>query len=161
MHSSTTEDDCKDLKTIQYRTQMLSGKNTPQVKIQSDTSSLVESILEKERHVKRNVIWSRLERSTCISKLNEYAETFGKNNDLTEIEVSSLKKYLFDALNRKKFTKVKDILFDKDEQVIKNIHNLTFNKTTRKFTLRRSDRKSSASSSLGPGRDTRKNKQLL
>ena len=160
MQTTTTEDDCNDLKKIQYRTQMLSGKNTPQVKIQSDTSSLVESILEKERHVKRNLIWSRLERSTCISKLNDYAETYGENNDMSEKEVSSLKKYLFDALNRKKFTKVKDILFDKEKQVILNIHSLTFNKTTRKFTLRRSDRKSSSSAALGPGRDTRKNKQL-
>ena len=158
MISEEIENDCKDLKTIQYRTQMLSVKNNQPTKIESDTSSLVDDILEKERHVKRNLIWSRLERSTCITKLNDYANKFGENNNMNEKEIVSLKKYLIEALNRKKFTKVKDILFDKEQQIILNIHSLVFNKTTRKFTLRRLDRKSSASAALGPGRDTRKKK---
>lgn len=157
----TVESDnvCKDLMTIQYKTQMLKGDKKPQKQTKTAPSSLVEAILERERTMKRTVAWARLERSACIVKLREFAHSFGADNEMTPDEVSALTEYLLCAYERKRLARARDVSFDKETQNITGIPCLTFNKSSRKFTLSRSDRRVSSSASLGPGRDTRRKKQ--
>jgi len=153
------DDSCKDLKTIQSKTQMLKGDRKPQKPTKTAPSSVVEAILERERTMKRTVAWARLERSACITKLRDFANVFGQENDMTPGEIAALTEYLLCAYERKRLTRARDVSFDKESQNITGIPCLTFNKSSRKFTLSRSDRRASSSASLGPGRETRRKKQ--
>ena len=152
-----TDDSCKDLKTIQYKTQLLKGERKL-AKSSKTNSSMIEAILDQERTMTRTVAWARLERSACISKLCNFAIMFGEDNEMTREEIASLVEYLQNAYDRKRLTRARDVLFNKETQNIINIPCLTFNKSSRKFTLSRSDRRTSSSASLGPGRDTRRKK---
>ena len=51
--------------------------------------------------------------------------------------------------------RVKEVSYDKEKECVTDVPNLIFNKTVRKFTLKRSAQRSSTLSSLGPG-NTRK-----
>lgn len=154
-----TDDTCKDLETIQYRTQMMRVERKPLKPTRTAPSSFVEAILEHERTIKRTVAWARLERSACIAKLQLFATVFGIENEMTRDEIISLSEYLLVSYERKRLARSCDVSFDKDTQNIIGIPCLTFNKSSRKFTLSKSDRRTSSSSSLGPGRDTRRKKQ--
>lgn len=153
-----TDDSCKDLKNIQYKTQILKGERNPQKNIATANSADVEAILERERTIVRSVAWARLERSTCISKLREFSTIFGSENEMTLDEVASLADYLSTAYERKRLERAHDVSFDKDTQNITAIPCLTFNKSSRKFTLSRSERRVSSSAALGPGKETRRKK---
>ena len=78
---------------------------------------------------------------------------------MTPPEAQSLKKYLAISLDRKKLQRVKDVLYDKALGSIKSIPSLHFNTTTRKFTLKRSEKRVSTLKSLGKGK-TRKNNKI-
>ena len=68
-----------------------------------------------------------------------------------------LQKYLKQQVENKKLSKVKDIVYNKEEGNIEHIPNLEFNKQTRKFTLK-VEKKISTLKSLAPkrGKATRK-----
>ena len=89
-------------------------------------------------------------------KINSYIETLVIENNLSGEEISELKEYMLNCLDKKKLQHVKDVVYDKTTGSIKNIPCLVFNKTSRKFTLKRSEKRVSTLKSLGPGK-TRKN----
>lgn len=153
-----SNDTCKDLESINYRTQMMRIERNPVKPTRTASSSFVHAILEQERTIKRTVAWARLERSSCIAKIREFAKVFGNENEMTIEEINGLTEYLLLSYERKRLTKACDVSFDKDTQCITRLPSLTFNKISRKYTLSKSDRRTSSSSSLGPGRDTRKKK---
>ena len=48
-------------------------------------------------------------------------------NVLNDTNIEELKVYLIDSLDRKRLTSVKDVIYDKEECVIKDIPSLVFN----------------------------------
>jgi hypothetical protein len=144
-----SKNDCKELKTIKYKTMLLSGNPdiNPNVK---DNSSNIDIILEKESNYNKSEPWSKLDKTVKISKLNEYVSSLAKEHKLTVTEVKNIKKDLHNALDKKQLQRVKDINYDRENGIINNIPNLHFNKTTRKFTMKRSDKQISTLKSLGP-----------
>jgi len=62
-----------------------------------------------------------------------------------------LKKYLEESLDKKKLQCVKDVQYDKTTGKIKSIPNLHFNIATRKFTIKRNEKRVSTLKSLGTG----------
>jgi len=158
--SDNNNDDCRDLKTIQYKTQLLKGSNFNFNTQQQSNSDLIEDLLDQERNTQKPLIWTKLEKNICIQKLNDYADKYGDINNLNEEDIINLKEYLLNAFLKQRLSKTKEVDYDKDNQVILNIPNLIFNKNSKKYTLRKTDKKTSALSSLGKGRvATRKNKQ--
>ena len=94
-----------------------------------------------------------------IKKLDDYVAKIASEHILTPAESLSLRKYLATSLDRKKLQRVKDVIYDKTTGSIKNIPSLHFNTTTRKFTLKRSEKRVSTLKSLGKGK-TRKNNKI-
>ena len=54
------------------------------------------------------------------------------------------------SLDNKKFTKIKDINYNKDEGVVKDIPGLSFNKNKKVFTIKNQDNRISTSKNLAP-----------
>jgi hypothetical protein len=148
-----SKNDCKELKTIKYKTMLLSGSSeiNPNVK---DNSSNIDMILEKECNYNKSEPWSKLDKTVKMNKLNDYVNSLGKEHKLTVAEMKNTKKDLHAALDKKQLQRVKDINYDRENGIINNIPNLHFNKTTRKFTMKRSDKQISTLKSLGPKKNT-------
>ena len=147
---------CLELDNIKYKTMLEHGAKSEIVpNSKSNNAKDIEAYLEKEKKQHKNLTWSRLDRSSKIKKLHEYAEKYCKEKKLTEKEIQDLKTYFTRSINRKKLLRVKEVSYDKEKECVTDVPNLIFNKTVRKFTLKRSAQRSSTLSSLGPG-NTRK-----
>lgn len=150
--------ECKELKTIKYKTMLLSGNPdiNPNVK---DNISKIDMILENESNKNKSEPWSKLDKTVKLNKLNDYINTLTKEYKLNGIEIKSVIKELHNALEKKQLQRIKDINYDKENGIINNIPNLQFNKSTRKFTMKRSDKQVSTLKSLGP-KKTLSNKKV-
>ena len=81
-----------------------------------------------------------------------------EKRNFTKQEVSNLHDYLIKCLDRKKLQRVKDVIYDVKIGKIKSIPSLIFDKTKRKFTLKKSDKNKSSLKSLSNMRNKTKGK---
>lgn len=118
----------------------------------------IDSLLTIETKQNKLESWSKLNKTLKLKFLNEYARRIAKEKELCQDETNGLIQYLSNVLETKRLNSVKDVLYDKENGKITNIPLLTFNDTTRKFNLKRSDKRASTLKSLGRGRNrTKKN----
>ena len=73
-------------------------------------------------------------------------------NNLSPADVAELKIYLTESLDKKKLQHVKDVVCDKLTGKIISIPTLHFNSATRKYTLKRAEKRVSTLKSLGKGK---------
>jgi hypothetical protein len=152
--SDTNE--CQELKNIKYKTMLLSGTSTDITPSSGNTDTInVDILLDEERKLNNKEPWSKLDKTIKIKKLDDYVSKIAEEHTLTQAESQFLRKYLATSLDRKKLQRVKDVIYDKTTGSIKSIPSLYFNPTTRKFTLKRSEKRISTLKSLGKGK-TRK-----
>lgn len=123
--------------------------------IKEDTEG-VDTFLDNERKTNTNEPWSKLNKTIKINKINEYIEILISENNLTPLEAKSLEVFMLNCLDRKKLQYVKDVIYDKINGKITSIPSLLFNKGTRKFTLKRNEKRDSTLNSLGPGKTRKK-----
>jgi hypothetical protein len=127
-----------------------SEENTP--KIQPS----VDEILSQETFQNKSETWSKLNRSIKVQLLHNFAERYGKDQKYGVKEIKSLKRFLTESLDAKRFTKMKDINYDKEQKEVVGVPGLFIHPTNRVFTLRANERQSTLKS-LTPRRITEKN----
>ena len=137
-------DVCQELQNIKYQT-MLLNHNSKIYETTPNTAN-IEFFLENEKESNKKKPWRKLSKAIKLKKISKYAEEYCKENDLSVSKIKDLKTYLIECLERKKLQRQKDVVYDIDENEIKMINGLIFNKNTNKFTLRSRDRKSASSS---------------
>jgi hypothetical protein len=118
----------------------------------SNTQTTINDFLDRERANNKKETWNRLDKTIKLRKLQEYCLRYGKENNLAQSKIEHLSQYLKNCLERKRFERVKDINYDKENQTIKSIPNLLYNKQSKRFTLKRSEKRVSTLKSLGPSR---------
>ena len=147
-------DDCQELKNINFKSMLLSGNNNKiNIAGSHNNEGAIDDYLEKEIQANKKEPWVKLNKTMKINKIDAYVETYSslhKDYKLTATEIKNLKRYLIDCIDKKRLSKVKDITYDKDAGVIKAIPGLEFNKTSRKFVLASTDKKTSTLKSLAP-----------
>lgn len=151
--------DCHDLRNIQYKTMLMNGKKMYSNTITDTSTSCIEQLLEDEMKINKNSTWPRLDKGDKIRKLNEYADKYCSDPENSCNDVKNLKQYLLTALDRNRLQKVREVRYNKDTESIEHIPCLTFNTTTNRFTLNRSDKRVSTMSSLGSGNTTTRKKR--
>ena len=82
-----------------------------------------------------------------------------ESNELSAAELSTMKTYLTAAINRNRLQKVRDVKYNKETGEVESIPHLQFNVTTRKFTLKRNDKRISTLNSLGSGTNNTRKKR--
>ena len=142
-------DECHELKNIKYKTMLLNGIPANETKSSNDMSNL-EKFLEAEKTNNGNEPWCKLNKTSKIKKLSEYVENYSKTNSLDEEEVKHLTAFLKDSLDKKRLSRVKDVIYDKVAGLIKDVPALAYNKSTRHFTLKNIDKRVSTLKSLAP-----------
>ena len=112
----------------------------------------INTFLEKETITNKTETWNKLDKTGKIRLLNNYVDTLIPVHNLSFTEVSDLKKYLIESLDKKKLQHVKDVHCDKATGKIISIPTLQFNGATKKFTLKRAEKRVSTLKSLGKGK---------
>lgn len=150
--------ECQELKNIKYKSMLLSG-TTPIINPTVNSSS-IEKILEKESILNKKEPWNKLDKTVKVKKINEYVQTILiKKFSLTDEEACAVKNYLIQSLDRIKLQRAKDVDYNKETGVIKNIPSFGFNLKTRKFTLKRSEKRVSTLKSLSTPSNSKKNRE--
>ena len=91
-------------------------------------------LADKQRDVKE--AWTKLDKTIKIKKLKDYVDNiYSKEHELNNEEIKKCHKFLIDMLERKKFTKTKDINYNKVDGKIFSIPNLIYNKTNGIFNI--------------------------
>jgi len=145
--NATNTDECIELKNIKYKTMLLNGKQIAETK-SSDSISNLDKFLENEKQNNSSDPWCKMSKADKIRKLNDYAELYKSKFNLDEEEYELLIHFLKDSIDRKKLHRVKDILYDKNTGIIKDIPGLSFTKANKHFTLKNVDKRVSTLKSL-------------
>ena len=153
--------DMKDLKNIKYKSMLLSNStyNNLSPRETKDVNNINE-FLEKEKQTHTNELWSKLDKTIKMQKIRVFIENYSTINNLTAKESKNLLSFLTASLDQKRLSKAKDVIYDRENGVIKSIPCLLFNQVSRKFTLKRCEKRQSTLKCLPPKRTnkTRDNK---
>jgi hypothetical protein len=157
----SNNEECVELKNIKYKTMLLNGNPIKETKLSNNLSNL-EKFLENEKNNNKNEPWCKLDKTVKTQKLLEYVNIYKTENNLSEEESILLMTFFKDCLDRKKFQRVKDVIYDKTTGLIKEIPALTYVKTTKHFTLKNIDKRVSTLKSLPTKKasSTTKNKSI-
>jgi len=124
---------------------------TNTVELQPTPISNIDIFLDKECKLNKCEPWNKLDKTEKIKQLNEFVDSLIKEYILTDEEVKDIKNYLVSSLDKKKLQCVKDVNYDKTCGKIKSIPCFNYNTSTRKFTLKRCEKRVSTIKSLGKG----------
>jgi hypothetical protein len=149
MEGSSLKTDCQELKNIKYKTMLLNGVPLPETKSSNDLSNL-DKFLENEKNNNVNEPWCKLNKTVKTKKLQDYVESYKHDNNISNEECELLLNFLKDCLDRKKLQRVKDVVYDKENGIVKDIPALCYIKTTKHFTLKNMDKRVSTLKSLAP-----------
>ena len=140
-------EECQELKNIKYKTMLLTGVALHETKSSNDFSNL-EKYLENEKNNNSNEPWCKLNKTTKTKKIIEYIDIYCQEQSLDIDEKDKLIMFLKDCLDKKKLARVKDVIYDKNEGIVKEIPALMYTKSTRHFTLKNIDKRISTLKSL-------------
>jgi len=144
---SVKEEECIELKNIKYKTMLMSGNVLKETKTSNDMSKL-EQFLEQDKTNTENETWTKLDKTMKTRKLLVFAEKYKVENDLTEEENAVFVSFLKDCLDKKKLQRIKDVIYDREMGAVKEIPSLFYNKTSKHFTLKHTDKRVSTLKSL-------------
>ena len=133
-------EECQELKNLQYKTMLLNGAPLNETKSSNDISNL-ENFLESEKNNNGNEPWCKLNKTNKIKKILSFVDLYSKEKDLQKDESDILTNFLKDCLDKKKLSRVKDVVYDKITGNIKEIPALTYVKTSKHFTLKNIDKR--------------------
>ena len=117
---------------------------------ESCNMDIIDNYLEKEKELNKSQPWNKLNKTNKIDKLKDFCSRFSEENMFSETTKENLEKFLLRSLDNKKFTKIKDINYNKEEGLIKDIPGLSFNKNKKVFTIKNQDNRILTSKNLAP-----------
>lgn len=121
------------------------------------TFKTMDSILENEKITNKTDTWIKLSKYEKLQRLYIFAESYGSDKSLKLNEIASLKHFFSDCVDKNKINRTRDVVYNKDTQIIASIPALHFNTHTQNFTLKITDEKRvSTIKSLTPKRTTAK-----
>jgi hypothetical protein len=150
-----------DLKTNKYKTATMVDESPTQPK-ESDMD-ILDRFLEDEKITNLNGPWCKLDKTIKLKKLLIFVEKYKEENHLQKEEELNLIAFFKDGLNKKKFNRVKDVIYDKTTGEVKSIPLLMYNTISKNFTLKTSDKRVSTLKGLPPKKihGTLKNKHNI
>jgi len=152
MPTAIPNNDCQTLKNLRYKTMLMTGnKNKLTSSVTNDMSDM-NLILENESQINKKESWNKLDKSIKTKKISEHIKLLASKHKLNTAEISNLSTYLISQLDKKNFTRNKDVIYNKEVGVLESIPMLQFNNGTRKFLLKKVNQHVSTAKCLGPKR---------
>ena len=134
-------EECVELQNIKYQTMLLNNNSTV-MSSRTDTEQLGD-YLTKESEENKKKSWSKLGKSSKMKKLSSFINQYVIQHNLSKQDKQELRRYLLVCMERKKLHRVKDVIYDMEQGMIKSIPGLSFDTIKHKFTLKRVDKKKS------------------
>jgi hypothetical protein len=150
------KEECIELKNIKYKTMLLNGNPVVETKSSNNLSNL-DKFLEEEKNNSKNEPWSKLNKTIKTQKLLEFVSHYKNEKKLNEEQEKSLIVFFKDCLDKKRLTRVKDVIYDKVTGNIKEIPALFYNKSNKHFTLKNLDKRMSTLKSLPSNKQSKSN----
>jgi hypothetical protein len=144
-----TDSECVELKNIKYKSMLLTG-SVNEVKETVENMSNLDMFLEGEKHAITNEPWTKLDKTTKLHKFKIFVSSYCNEHTDKDTDQTTLYKILSINLDRKKLLKAKDVVYDKESGLITSIPSLFYNTTSKKFSLKRCDKRPSTLKSLAP-----------
>lgn len=110
----------------------------------------MDTLLEMEKQRNKGEVWIKLDKNIRNEKLQEFAERYGKDQNMSSKEIKNLKTFFKTCLDKNKLNKAKDVIYNKEDRIIVSIPVLHFNQTTKNYTLKLTDKRVSTLKSLTP-----------
>jgi hypothetical protein len=151
--------ECQELKNLKYKSMLLNGVPLQESKSSNDLSNL-DKFLENEKNNNVNDPWCKLNKTLKSKKILDYVELYKGIHKMNDEEGNLLFLFLKDCIDRKKLQRVKDVIYDKETGVIKDIPALCYVKTNKHFTLKNIDKRVSTLKSLAPKKGTIRKKEV-
>ena len=154
---------CRDLETICYRTALMDKGST--VRGSVSNASLSEVIEKHNNEPNTNISqkgWSRLDVTEKVALLTNFANDYCASNNISNAkEVDELKCYLINAMRNKRLSRASEVDYSRTAKKITAIPILLYNKTEKKFTLKRVKGRVSASAALPKSRSPHLGRHLI
>ena len=141
------KNECQELKNIKYKTMLLNGAPIVETKSSNDLSNL-DKFLETEKNNNSSEPWCKLNKTIKTKKIIDFVETYSKDKNMNVDESNAMLSFLKDCIDKKKLARVKDVIYDKDNGVVKEIPALVYTKANKHFTLKNIDKRVSTLKSL-------------
>ena len=89
------EDECLELKNINYKTMLLTGVQQPVQRKQNIIENIanIDLFLDKESKMNKNEPWNKLDKTDKIKQLCLYVDSISESHALTQEEADTLKSY--------------------------------------------------------------------
>ena len=143
---------CQELANIEYQNMLLNGGDKTENKNKESVGTIqnIEDFLEKEKMYESKLPWGKLNKTKKYQKISEYIEDFSINNTVSETNKIELLALVKIALNRKKLQRIKDVIYNKETGIIKNIPAFEYDKKNHVLFLKNTEKKQSTLKSLAP-----------
>ena len=137
---------------LKYKSIYINNVYNGETSFKSDSCDMdkIDDFLNKEKESNKSQPWNKLNKTNKIDKIKEFSINYSKENNLSEELSDILQKYLLKGLDNKRFSKIKDINYNKEEGVIKDIPGLLVNKNKKIFTIKNQDNRLSTLKNLAP-----------
>jgi len=142
MSSSKINHNVNKYKSIANNSKLIGNKK-------KTTKHTLNSVLDKKESI-QNEPWCKLNKTNKLIKLQNYIEEYKSKNDINEEEEELLIVFFKDCLDKKKLHRIKDVIYDKTNGIVKDIPGLIYIKSKKHFTLKNNDKRVSTLKSLGP-----------
>ena len=98
-------------------------------------------MLEREKEHNKTENWNKLDKTAKMQKLSAYSEKYGRDNNLTAKEISQLKIFFNESLDKSKLQKSKDVIYNKESKEINSFTYLYLNSNKHYFIFKITDSK--------------------
>lgn len=149
-------DECQELKNINYKNMLLKGSNLSCNEEKFDNNLVLDNFLEKESCLNKKEHWIKLDKPDKIIKIKKYGEKLIEKYNLNADEIEIMNNFFINCVESKKINKIKDIEYDKVNGEILDVPIILFNEINRSFYLKKSDKHISTLKSI----PLRKNKTI-
>lgn len=162
METSKKDDSCQELKNIKYKTMLMNGgKIDKDIPVSSSDIDKLDLFLQNDIITIQNEPWTKLDKTVKTRKIIEYVSFYSEENNMTEEESQELTIFLKECINKKRIHRVKDVVYDKTAGKIKNIPGLSYVKSTKKYTLKNTDKRVSTLKNLPPQKSTQMKDSII
>lgn len=135
---------------------MLLTGNIEEKKEIVENLSNMDIFLEDEKKNISNEPWTKLDKTTKLIKFNHFVNEYSIEQKYSELNKNELMNFLSTTLDSKRLLKAKEVLYNKENGKITSIPSLIYNNTSKKFTLKRCDKRPSTLKSLAPKKNKNK-----
>lgn len=80
--------------------------------------------------------WNKIDKTTKLKALTKYADICKTEKGITDAMYNSMLVFFVDSLDKKKLSRVKDVVFDKETCTVTDIPTMIFNTSTSAYTIK-------------------------